>query len=286
VYASNGAETTIIDGDDLQGSTVGFSNGETRDSILRGFTIINGRIGNPFPEAPSVLVGGAIFISEASPLIEDCTIASSRSDFGGGLYAQASNAMLDRCQFISNESMLDGAAVLSIDSTMMFLECEFDSNLAGRSGGAMHILEGGTALEACVFRSNVAVEHGGAISLVLQDSSDTVTLIDGAEILENEAFAGGGIFVVGDGSRLHLQSVAFCDNLPGNIDADDWVNDGENSDCVCPGDFDEDGQVGGSDLTVLLAGWGDGDPLADLNEDGLVDGADLTLLLSAWGSCN
>lgn len=53
----------------------------------------------------------------------------------------------------------------------------------------------------------------------------------------------------------------------------------------CPEDLNDDGQVGGPDLTILLAGWGTDDELADLNGDGEVGGPDLTLLLAKWGDC-
>jgi hypothetical protein len=46
-------------------------------------------------------------------------------------------------------------------------------------------------------------------------------------------------------------------------------------------DLDGNGSVGGSDLAVLLAGWGGTGP-ADLNGDGAVSAADLTILLSNW----
>ena len=52
-------------------------------------------------------------------------------------------------------------------------------------------------------------------------------------------------------------------------------------DSVSP-DLDGDGTVGGSDLTILLASWGEGD--ADLDGSGVVDGSDLTMLLAAWGA--
>ena len=54
-----------------------------------------------------------------------------------------------------------------------------------------------------------------------------------------------------------------------------------------PGDLDGDGQVGASDLLILLANWGPcppkGDCPADLNDDGSVGAADLLILLSNWG---
>ena len=48
--------------------------------------------------------------------------------------------------------------------------------------------------------------------------------------------------------------------------------------------LDGDRIVGGSDLTVILSGWGGGGA-GDLNGDGFVSGPDLTTMLSAWGVC-
>jgi hypothetical protein len=51
----------------------------------------------------------------------------------------------------------------------------------------------------------------------------------------------------------------------------------------CPGDFNDDGSIGGGDLTILLAAWGTDSPDLDLNNDGIIGGGDLTILLAAWG---
>ncbi len=53
----------------------------------------------------------------------------------------------------------------------------------------------------------------------------------------------------------------------------------------CPADLDSDGQVGASDLTVLLADWGSAGSDADFNGDGIVAADDLAALLGAWGLC-
>ncbi len=52
-----------------------------------------------------------------------------------------------------------------------------------------------------------------------------------------------------------------------------------------PADLDADGEVGASDLAILLAAWGTnpGSP-ADLNADGAVNSTDLAILLAAWGT--
>ena len=53
----------------------------------------------------------------------------------------------------------------------------------------------------------------------------------------------------------------------------------------CIADLDDDGSVGGSDITILLAQWGQpGD--ADLDGNGVVDGPDLTIVLGTWGACS
>ncbi|MBL9148731.1 MAG: hypothetical protein JNM94_08560 [Phycisphaerae bacterium] len=52
---------------------------------------------------------------------------------------------------------------------------------------------------------------------------------------------------------------------------------------VCPGDFNDDGIVDGSDLGSLLGAWGT--PLGDITGDGTTDGADLGAILGAWGPC-
>lgn len=60
------------------------------------------------------------------------------------------------------------------------------------------------------------------------------------------------------------------------------------SDCIasnpCPADISGDGSVNGSDLAILLSGWGSAGS-SDVNGSGTTDGSDLAILLSAWGAC-
>ena len=53
----------------------------------------------------------------------------------------------------------------------------------------------------------------------------------------------------------------------------------------CPVDFNEDGIVDGSELSLLLAVWGTTSSVYDLDGDGVVGGGDLSLVLAAWGNC-
>ena len=56
---------------------------------------------------------------------------------------------------------------------------------------------------------------------------------------------------------------------------------------ACPADLNGDGNIGFSDLTTILGGWGpcDGICPADINGDGNVGFSDLTTVLGAWGLC-
>jgi hypothetical protein len=61
-----------------------------------------------------------------------------------------------------------------------------------------------------------------------------------------------------------VDNISFCDLAP-------------------PADLDGDGEVGVSDLLIMLASWGGcADCPADLNGDGIVDVSDLLALLAAW----
>ena len=50
------------------------------------------------------------------------------------------------------------------------------------------------------------------------------------------------------------------------------------------GDFDGNGGVGASDLTIMLAAVGR-DCRGDLNQDGVIDKSDVNILTTNWGSC-
>lgn len=52
---------------------------------------------------------------------------------------------------------------------------------------------------------------------------------------------------------------------------------------ACAADLNADGLVDGSDLGILLGGWGSS--AGDLDGSGTTDGADLGIMLGIWGPC-
>jgi len=102
------------------------------------------------------------------------------------------------------------------------------------------------------------------------------------EVVEAYAGSGGGAGV--DLALVGLDAISFLRvSLP--EDAGFTIEIDAASDvapAAGPADLDGDGVIGGGDLAVLLAAWGDAGGPADLDGDGAVGGGDLAVLLAAW----
>lgn len=110
---------------------------------------------------------------------------------------------------------------------------------------------------------------------------------------ENAKVTVGGNIYADQGSlyvtNLEMDTINVTvpsESLPAGLNALSIDVDADFSELVYSGvyntaDLDGDGQVCGSDLTILLGNWG-GCCSADLDGDGTVGGSDLTLLLAAW----
>ena len=105
---------------------------------------------------------------------------------------------------------------------------------------------------------------------------------DGGDCTAEECGGAGdptGACCVGD--TCSISTEADCS---GEWQGADTACDTDTCGSDCPGDFNGDGEIGGGDLTILLAAWGTDDPAIDLNDDGIIGGGDLTILLAAWGT--
>ena len=106
---------------------------------------------------------------------------------------------------------------------------------------------------------------------------------------------GGGADALNNVEQVHLLSPEtgtwtariIGNSIPMGPQGFAFVVTGEVADATapCPADLDESGTVDGTDLAVLIAGWGNSNLMADLDASGSVDGADLATLLAAWGPC-
>ena len=144
---------------------------------------------------------------------------------------------------------------------------------AGKSGG--YTCSSKAHLNRGAYRSRAAY-----LALPRKEGCDLFVeeFFVGCWINDLDAVGTGGI---ASGNVQDTMAVLYRDRIRAAIAA--WDSSATGS---CIGDLTGDCEVGGADLSILLAAWGTNDPEADLNGDNLVNGADLTLLLSGWGLCS
>jgi PKD repeat protein len=143
------SKVTIFGG--YHGSVVTFNSGETRDSVLEGFTIKNGM-------SP---LGGGIYIENASPTIRDCYIYENNGYEEGGTGHGGGVAIVG-----SNSSPL-------IFNSLIFRNAAQD-DLGGSNGGGIYVSNGANpTIQNCTIVDNFANFHGGGV-YVSTDSSPVI----------------------------------------------------------------------------------------------------------------
>jgi len=281
------AESTILDGGGLADtSVIRCTSGETPATVIRGFTIRNGKFGSLLSAEFGFRVGGGLYVRESSPTIEECVFTENRSGFGGGAYFFLSGSTLVDCIFHENIANTDGGGAQFYRGGVDLDGCVFTFNRAPQAfGGGAHFVGGEPSVAACVFANNTASVGGG---FTYYAEGQGMTVVD-SEVVGNIAVSGGGVWVRPEYDSLFLSSTEICGNQPDAV-AGQYTDLGKNLLCTgCPGDLNSNGIVDGADVSVMLGFWGFsgvGIPVpADLDNDGSVDGGDLTVLLANWGSC-
>lgn len=299
VESENGSAYATIDGAGLKTSIVMCKTDETANSVLRGFTLLNGVSGTDEHD-PATTVGGGMYLNRASLTLEDIVFQGCESGYGGGLYAFRSGSSITDCAFNRCEAKSNSGAAqvffnnLVTNTGVTFTNCTFTENFSILYGGAVHAIQGDHSFVNCSFTLNGGPwydtisrsDYGGAISWWA--GADATLTISGCTIEDNRAkIEGGGLWVRPGYDTVNISNTTICTNAPQNV-IGRFVDLGGNTVCDCLGDFNGDGVVAGSDITVLLGYWGKCntiDCLADLNFDGVINGIDLAILLGSWGPC-
>jgi hypothetical protein len=237
-----GPANTFIDGSGA-GPVVTFSTAEGKDSILDGFTIMNG-------QAP---YGAGIYINQASPTIRNSIIkgnsATGASGRGGGIGvtgAQSRPAILCT-QVLSNTASYAGGGLMSTYSADPYLRSnlfegnsaqyggaigvhwsgridigwtELLANQATSDGGGMHVgfPYGNAQVRQTWFRNNTAGNIGGGMWLPA-----------GFADVVNSTFTGnkanfGGALAAGDGSMVNVASTLFVQNVTNQVGSGALIN--------------------------------------------------------------
>ncbi len=175
----NVVASTIIDCDGSRGSPrcgFIFDSGEDANSVLEGFTIIDGY--GQYVAFEGGYFGGAIFCKGSSPTIQRCVLSDNMNDkvnnntFGGaiGCYDDA-DPLIENCIIYDNEAYQGGAISVIVDCQPTIRNCLIYDNEAVYGGG---ILEGGGSVEVlnCTIVNNSATTGGGVYSY---NGSETIT---------------------------------------------------------------------------------------------------------------
>jgi parallel beta-helix repeat protein len=190
VRSNTGPENCIID---CQGTDTelhrgfNFSNNMDVNSVIDGFTVINGYVNygsagidcrnnqnSPLTISNCIIRnntafgrggGGGISVLEGIYFINNCTISDNTAgNFaygGGGIYCNNSNFNISNCT-ISGNSAGEGGAIISVSSNTNIKNCTISGNFA-HNGGGINIRYSNSDISNCVIRGNSADYYGGGI---------------------------------------------------------------------------------------------------------------------------
>ncbi len=159
------ARATVIDGSlTPNASVMRFTEGEGRDSQLRGLTLTGGTGTDVNPYWEISTAGGGIYCDSSSPLIRNCVLRGNRvtgygnGGRGGGAYCAHGSPRFENCIFEHNYAPLrgNGFAAMGADADRPeLIACQIRHNDGDRWGGsAVHLERCGALLEECTITQN------------------------------------------------------------------------------------------------------------------------------------
>jgi parallel beta-helix repeat protein len=182
LLSENGKENCIIY---CEGNGRGFyfHTGETSESIVDGFTVINGSV-------PSSTLGGGFYCYNSSPTIANCTISYSVAGKGGGIGCQwfASPTIIN-CTIENNSADYFGGGIsLWSYASPDIAGCTISGNTAPNGAGVSCVYSSSPTMTNCAIKGNTASTAGGGIDGFSRCSPALVN----CTIKENDAGSGGG----------------------------------------------------------------------------------------------
>jgi len=239
--APNIVAATVIDCEG-HGRGFYFHNGEDANSVVDGFTVVNG-YGRD---------GGAVYFVYSSPALINCVFKNSVAErYGGCMYFDNSSPTITNCTVSDNESFfLSGGGICLWRSDPIIRNCIFSGNLVRSEGGAICLWDSDPAIIGCSIIGNSAYDQwsdGGGIKCWGSDPT-----IVNCTIYGNYAVRGGGIAsgyyarptvvncimwdnarseISGGGYSISYSNVKGGYTGEGNIDTDPYFAD------PCNGDY-------------------------------------------------
>jgi parallel beta-helix repeat protein/predicted outer membrane repeat protein len=271
VRSESGPNDCIVD---CQGTSEDLHRGfyfhscEDEDSILDGFTIINGYLEGGLPE------GAGVFCLNActNPTIRNCIIKQNKAYSGGGISCYGSSATIMNCTITNNEAYYDkGGGILCWDnSSAKITGCTISDNEAKYHGGGIYFYGGSPVLTDSILWGNTVglspqqIELGGGSSLSVRycDVQGGWAGVGNINVNPN--------FVDPLGGDYHLLLNSPC------IDA------GDPNYKPAPEELDIDGEPRVMGNRVDIGSDEVSDMLADFDDNGIIASQDLGILSQTW----
>ncbi len=223
VASSQGAATTVIDGGGI-GPVANFSTGETRSSVLQGFTLQDGTTPASFgyegggvhisSASPSILQnvitgnggcsGMGISVAFASPLIQGNTISNNLQNTcsggqGGGIYVRgAASAQIVGNTMTGNHADFGGGIALFAAGTPTVENNVITGNGAGSEGGGVYAVNQSDALVVQNIVASNTAPTGAGLYLSPPSGTQGPTLTNDTIVSNN----GTGLWVGGFDDRM------------------------------------------------------------------------------------
>lgn len=246
VRSQNGPDKCIINCL-MAGRGFTFHSGEDANSVLDGFTVTNGCLGN----------GAGIYCGSSSPTIRNCVITGNTAPWiqgfpgwfatdGGGIGLQGSSAVIANCIISNNTATESGGGIWSEVGSPTIVNCIISNNEAsGGMGGGIYCYTRGDPdprlspiINNCIIAGNSAY-IGGAIYRSKGEIANCTICYNSADL------RGGGVYqcsgsitnciIWGNGDDLYESYATYSciednDAGTGNINSDPCFADAAKGD--------------------------------------------------------
>jgi len=221
VRSSAGSERTIIDCSGQGGASGGrhrgfyFHRNEQRDSVLSGFTIINGRIpGSDIPAdnmrwglSAGHPIGGGIYCEFSSPTIVDCVVRQCGTEAGGGIGCVGGRAVIVNCVVAectaggfgpAESGGMGGGIALLRNADVKLVNCRISNNTVYHNGlgAGLYARRAEAVLSGCEIASNGPRSEGGFLKGggVYCSDPQTSVVLKNCILSNNSAVSGTAVF--------------------------------------------------------------------------------------------
>lgn len=159
----------------------------------------------------SAPLGGALYCTNASPVLSGSSLIDNTGTDGAGIYCASSDSTialtLNGCTLRGNAAAQQGGAVWCERASVLLTECMIAGN-SGRGGGLFCTSSARSTLESCTFSTNYSPDQGGAMWC----SNETISTLTSCTFYGNSAGSGGALYLNEPSIFAWLERcvIAFC----------------------------------------------------------------------------